>query len=162
MVELEIEARDERTAVLAAPDVYAGARVVAWLRPVLGVFLWTRAAIWFVALFSFLVFQPNQSSSPISLTFGLAPKLTDDLGYLADVWARWTASGSCRSRTSARMNLQASAFYPLYPVLVGALRDVALRALRPRRDHRLAHRDAGIVRAPPPAGQPSHRQQQRP
>ncbi len=58
------------------------------LRPVAGVFLWSRAAIWAVAPFALLAFEPNRSLSPVALR-SINPALTHDLGYWTDVWAHW-------------------------------------------------------------------------
>jgi Mannosyltransferase (PIG-V) len=84
------------------------------------IFLWTRAAIWAAALFSFFVFVPNRH--PRAGRWD-DPSLTHDLGAVTDVWARWDSVWFLRiaehgydATTGA-----ASAFYPLYPGAVALL-----------------------------------------
>jgi len=87
---------------------------------VLGIWLWSRAAIWAAALFSLFTFQPNRN--PLAYRWD-DPKLTHDLGAFTDVWARWDsvwflriAEHGYRSPSHAD-----AAFYPLYPLVVGGL-----------------------------------------
>jgi hypothetical protein len=54
--------------------------------PAIGLFVWSRAAIWAAALFAFLVFEPNRH--PHAARWD-DPTLTHDLGWVTDVWARW-------------------------------------------------------------------------
>jgi hypothetical protein len=88
--------------------------------PVVGLFLWSRAAIWAAALFAFLVFEPNRHPDAARWD---DPSLTHDLGYVTDLWARWDSVWFLRiaehgydAATGA-----AAAFYPLYPLTVGGL-----------------------------------------
>ena len=50
------------------------------------IFVWSRLAIWFAALFSFFVFVPNRHPRA---DIWDDPRLTHDLGAVTDVWARW-------------------------------------------------------------------------
>jgi len=87
---------------------------------VLGIWLWSRAAIWAAALYAFYTFQPNRN--PLAYKWD-DPRLTHDLGAFTDVWARWDSVWFLRiaehgydAATGA-----ASAFYPLYPGTVAVL-----------------------------------------
>ena len=91
----------------------------AW-NPAPEIFLWTRAAIWAAALFSLFVFVPNRHPRAAGWD---DPSVTHDLGAITDVWARWDSVWFLRiaehgydAATGA-----ASAFYPLYPAMVGLL-----------------------------------------
>jgi hypothetical protein len=96
-------------------------KVLTALRPVAGVFLWSRSVIWAVALFALLVFEPNRSLSPTALR-SMNPALTHDLGYWIDVWAGWDSVWYLQiAHSGYGVNPQASAFYPLYPALVRIL-----------------------------------------
>jgi hypothetical protein len=81
--------------------------------PALGIYLWSRAAIWIGAIFSFLWFEPNRQPNASRWD----SPLIHDLGYGTDIWARWDSVFFVRiaehgyDRTSA-------AFAPLYPGLV--------------------------------------------
>jgi hypothetical protein len=84
------------------------------------IFLWTRAAIWAAALFALFTFVPNRH--PRAARWD-DPSVTHDLGAVTDVWARWDSVWFLRiakhgydAATGA-----ASAFYPLYPGLVGVV-----------------------------------------
>ena len=90
------------------------------LRPVLDLFLWSRAAIWAAVLFAFLVFEPNRH--PRANRWDV-PRLTNDTGYLVDVWARWDSVWFLRLAHDGYGGTEqaAAAFYPLYPLLVGLL-----------------------------------------
>ena len=84
-----------------------------WQRdPAVRLFLWSRAAIWIGVLFSLIWFTPNPVRPPES---------PHDVGYAVDVWARTDSSfflGIARSGYHAGPS---TAFYPLYPALVGGL-----------------------------------------
>jgi 4-amino-4-deoxy-L-arabinose transferase-like glycosyltransferase len=90
------------------------------LRPVLDLFLWSRAAIWGAVLFAFLVFEPNRH--PRADRWDV-PRLTNDTGYVVDVWARWDSVWFLRLAHDGYGGTEqaAAAFYPLYPILVGLL-----------------------------------------
>jgi hypothetical protein len=84
---------------------------------VLGIFIWSRAAIWIGALFALSVFQPNRSPQASMLE---GPWFSD-LGAVTDVWARFDSGWFLEIAEHGYERLQAAAFYPLYPGLVGVL-----------------------------------------
>ena len=89
--------------------------------PALEIFVWSRAAIWAAALFAFLVFEPNRN--PLASRWD-DPRLTRDLGAITDVWARWDSVWFLRIAEhgyGATEHAAATAFYPLYPLLLGGL-----------------------------------------
>jgi hypothetical protein len=88
--------------------------------PALEIFVWSRLAIWIVALFSLLVFQPNRL--PFAGRWD-DPALTHDLGAVTDVWARWDSVWFLRIAVHGYHAAAhtAAAFYPLYPGLVAGL-----------------------------------------
>ena len=94
-------------------------------RPVLDLFLWSRAAIWAAVVFAFLVFEPNRH--PLAERWD-RPELTRDLGLLVDVWARWDSVWFLRIAENGYGTAEqaAAAFYPLYPLLVGLLGRILL------------------------------------
>ena len=85
----------------------------AW-NPAPEIFLWTRAAIWVAALFSFFVFVPNRHPRAGAWD---DPSLTRDLGAFTDVWARWDSVWFLRIAEHGYDSASgaAAAFYPLYP-----------------------------------------------
>src|ERR671935_845675 len=99
-------------------DVDAGRELpVARTRgPVLGLFLWTRAAIWLGAIFAFLWFEPNRHPNAARWD----SPLIHDLGYAADVWARWDSVFFIRIAEHG-YDKTSAAFGPLYPGLVAVL-----------------------------------------
>jgi Mannosyltransferase (PIG-V) len=87
--------------------------------PVAGIFLWSRAAIWAAALFAWLVFEPNRN--PLAHRWD-DPRLTRDLGWVTDVWARWDSVWFLRiAEHGYGSATHASAFYPLYPLSLAGL-----------------------------------------
>ncbi len=86
--------------------------------PVVGIFLWTRAAIWAAALFALAAFEPNRH--PHAARWD-DPSVTHDLGYVTDVWARWDSVWFLRIAVHGyhAAGATAGAFYPLYPLTVG-------------------------------------------
>lgn len=97
-----------------------------WARnPVPELFLWTRAAIWSVALFAFMAFEPNHHPRVARWD---DPSVTRDLGYVTDVWARWDSVFFLRIAEHGydAASGTAAAFYPLYPLTVGVLGRVFL------------------------------------
>jgi hypothetical protein len=84
------------------------------------IFLWTRAAIWAAALFSFFVFVPNRH--PRAGVWD-DPSLTHDLGAVTDVWARWDSVWFLRIAEHGYDSASgaAAAFYPLYPGAVSVV-----------------------------------------
>ena len=93
--------------------------------PALGLFAWSRTAIWAAALFAWLVFEPNRN--PLAGRWD-DPTLTRDLGWVTDVWARWDSVWFLRiaEHGYGAASGAAAAFYPLYPLTLAGL-DVAER-----------------------------------
>jgi Mannosyltransferase (PIG-V) len=81
--------------------------------PALGIFLWSRAAIWLAAVFSFLWFEPNRHPNAGRWD----SPLLHELGYATDVWARWDSVFFLRIAEHGYDHASA-AFGPLYPALV--------------------------------------------
>ncbi len=88
--------------------------------PALGIFLWSRAAIWAGALFAWLVFEPNRHPN---VAHWDDPALTRDLGWVTDVWARWDSVWFLRIAEHGYGAAQhaATAFYPLYPLTLAGV-----------------------------------------
>ncbi len=86
----------------------------------LGIFVWSRVAIWAAALFSFFTFQPNRH--PLAFVWD-DPKLTHELGAFTDVWARWDSVWFLRIAHHGYVSpSHADApFYPLYPAALAGL-----------------------------------------
>jgi hypothetical protein len=76
-------------------------------------------------VFAFLVFEPNRHPQVGRWD---RPELTQDLGFLVDIWARWDSVWFLRIAEDGYGAAEAAApaFYPLYPLLVGALGRVLL------------------------------------
>jgi hypothetical protein len=87
--------------------------------PAIGLFLWSRAAIWAAAILAFAWFEPNRH--PDADRWDVAAN--HDLGWGTDVWARWDSGWFLRIAESGYAALpdNAAAFFPLYPALVGLL-----------------------------------------
>jgi hypothetical protein len=85
-------------------------------RPALGLFFWSRAAIWIGALFAFAWFEPNRN--PRAGVWD-TPRL-HDLGYGTDIWARWDSDFFLRIAEHG-YDRASAAFFPLYPLLVAGL-----------------------------------------
>jgi hypothetical protein len=88
--------------------------------PALGIFLWSRAAIWAAALFAWLVFEPNRHPNAARWD---DPSLTRDLGWVTDVWARWDSVWFLRIAANGygAVHGVAAAFYPLYPLTLAGV-----------------------------------------
>ncbi len=88
--------------------------------PAVGIFLWSRAAIWAGALFAWLVFEPNRHPNAARWD---DPALTRDLGWVTDVWARWDSVWFLRiaEHGYGATSGVAAAFYPLYPLTLAGL-----------------------------------------
>jgi mannosyltransferase PIG-V len=84
--------------------------------PALGIFLWSRAAIWVGALFSLYWFEPHRHPDA-SRWDG---PILHDLGSFTDVWARWDSSFFLQIAEHG-YDRASAAFYPLYPALVAVL-----------------------------------------
>lgn len=89
------------------------------MRAALAIFLWSRLAVWGVAVFALLVFVPNRHPE--------AGRWDSDrlheLGYGIDVWARWDSDWYLRIAEEGYAEAPSStpAFFPLYPGLVAVL-----------------------------------------
>jgi hypothetical protein len=81
--------------------------------PALGIFLWSRAAIWLAAIFSFLWFEPNRHPNAARWD----SPLLHELGFGTDVWARWDSVFFLRIAEHG-YDKTSAAFGPLYPGLV--------------------------------------------
>ena len=88
--------------------------------PAIGIFLWSRAAIWAGALFAWLVFEPNRHPNAAHWD---DPTLTRDLGWVTDVWARWDSVWFLRiaAHGYGEAHGVAAAFYPLYPLTLAGV-----------------------------------------
>jgi hypothetical protein len=84
--------------------------------PALGIFLWSRAAIWLAALFALFWFEPHRHPNADRWD----TPLLHDLGSFTDVWARWDSAFFLRIAEHG-YDRASAAFYPLYPALVGLL-----------------------------------------
>ena len=86
----------------------------------LGIWVWSRSAIWAAALFALFTFQPNRN--PLAYRWD-DPKLTHDLGAFTDVWARWDSVWFLRIAEHGYHSPSHAdtAFYPLYPALIAGL-----------------------------------------
>jgi 4-amino-4-deoxy-L-arabinose transferase-like glycosyltransferase len=84
--------------------------------PALGIYLWSRAAIWVAAIFAFFFFEPNRH--PNADRWDTAR--LHDLGYLTDIWARWDSDFFLRIAQDG-YDKASAAFHPLYPALVAGL-----------------------------------------
>jgi peptidase M23-like protein len=88
--------------VVVTPDAEPGGRL----------FLWSRLAIWAVALFTLLVFEP----SPIGLARTLDSQAQYDLGYATDLWARWDSVSYLEiARHGCAASANSPAFCPFDP-----------------------------------------------
>jgi hypothetical protein len=76
-------------------------------------------------VFAFLVFEPSRH--PLADRWD-RPELTRDLGFLVDVWVRWDSVWFLRIAENGYSAAEeaATAFYPLYPLLLGLLGRVLL------------------------------------
>jgi hypothetical protein len=84
--------------------------------PALGIFLWSRAAIWLAALFALYFFEPHRH--PNADTWD--GPILHDLGAFTDVWARWDSAFFLQIAEHG-YDRASAAFYPLYPALVAVL-----------------------------------------
>jgi hypothetical protein len=82
-------------------------------------FLWSRAAIWLLAVFAYVWFEPKPP--PLAAVWD-APEL-HDLGYGLDVWARWDARWyvTIAEHGYGVARDTVPAFFPLYPTLLAGL-----------------------------------------
>ncbi len=88
------------------------------MRPALDVFVWSRLAIWAIAAVAVLTFDPWNRRGPWD-----KPRL-HDLGpdWLVNLWARWDSDWYIQIAQHGYVwPSSRPAFFPLYPLLVGAL-----------------------------------------
>jgi hypothetical protein len=91
--------------------------------PALGIFLWSRGAIWLAALFAWLTFEPN--AHPRFHRWD-RPWLHDS-GWVVDVWGRWDSAWLLQVAIHGYDDAKrTAAFFPLYPGLVAGLGRVFL------------------------------------
>jgi Mannosyltransferase (PIG-V) len=87
--------------------------------PVLGLYAWSRIAVWGTALFAVLTLAGEKSPQAARLD---DPRLTHDLGAVTDVWVRWDSVWFLRiaehGYAHASPTGAANAFFPLYPETV--------------------------------------------
>jgi hypothetical protein len=95
---------------------YDHAAVRAGQRQALDIYLGSRAAIWFAAIFSFFYFEPNRH--PDAGRWDTAR--LHDLGYFTDIWGRWDSDFFLRIAQNGYDDASA-AFHPLYPALIAGL-----------------------------------------
>jgi hypothetical protein len=84
--------------------------------PALGIFLWSRAAIWLAALFALYWFEPHRHPNADRWD----RPILHDLGSFTDVWARWDSAFFLQIAEHG-YDRASAAFYPLYPALVAVL-----------------------------------------
>jgi len=84
--------------------------------PAVGIYLWSRAAIWLAAVFALFFFEPNRH--PDADRWDTARM--HDLGYFTDIWARWDSDFFLRIAEHG-YDKTSAAFHPLYPALVAVL-----------------------------------------
>lgn len=88
--------------------------------PVPELWLWSRAAIWILALFALAMFVPNRN--PLAVLWD--DPANHDLGAITDVWARWDSVFFLRIAEHGYATVAgkaAPAFYPLYPAIVAGV-----------------------------------------
>jgi hypothetical protein len=85
-------------------------------RPALGIYLWSRAAVWLAAILALYWFEPNRHPQASRWD----SPLIHDLGSFTDVWARWDSVFFVRIAEHG-YDKAAAAFGPLYPALVAGL-----------------------------------------
>jgi hypothetical protein len=84
----------------------------------LEIFVWSRLALWLLALFAFVTF--SGARNPHAPTAGA--ETLHDLGAITDVWARWDSALYLRIAEHGYASVGgAPALGPLYPALVGVL-----------------------------------------
>ena len=116
--------------------------------PALRLFLWSRAAIWLLALVAVVGFDGALNARRGEWD---SARL-HDLGVAIDVWARWDSDWFLRiAENGYSWPSSTPAFFPLYPFLVAGARLGAPRPRRARGRRRLARGRRRRVRAALPA-----------
>ncbi len=89
------------------------------MRPVLAIFLWSRLALWAVAVLALHAFVPGRNPNAGRWD----SERLHELGWAVDVWARWDSDWYLRIAEHGYAAAPSStpAFFPLYPGLVGGL-----------------------------------------
>jgi hypothetical protein len=90
-------------------------------RAAVEIFLWSRGALWLAAVTALLLFEPSRHPRADRWDDPLA----HDLGFAADVWARWDSIWFLRIAEHGYSDASA-AFYPLYPALLWLLKPLFL------------------------------------
>jgi hypothetical protein len=105
-----------RTAVARDSEAH---RPAAARNPALEIFLWSRAAIWLLALLALTAL--DGARNPKAWKWD-DPALTHDLGRVTDVWARWDSVWFLRiAEHGYGAHANDAAFFPLYPGTVAVL-----------------------------------------
>jgi Mannosyltransferase (PIG-V) len=87
-------------------------------RTALGIFLWSRLALWGLAAATVLLFESSLNPN----RFRWDTERLHELGRLVDVWARWDSDWYLRiAEEGYSWPSSTPAFFPLYPLLVGGL-----------------------------------------
>lgn len=90
------------------------------VRTALEVFVWSRIAIWLTTLLAYAVFEA-QYAQPLHPPTA-APEPPHDVGWGADVWARWDGGWFTHvARDGYSDPKTTTAFFPAYPLVVRAL-----------------------------------------
>lgn len=80
--------------------------------PALRTFAWSRSAIWAAAVYAWMWYLPRAPNPPNS----------HDLGYATQIWSRWDSGWFVAiAEHGYHAGDGSTAFYPLYPLLVGAV-----------------------------------------
>jgi len=82
------------------------------------IFFWSRLATWLLAVAALLALVPNRDPGRVERA---DPNVIGELGYATDVWARWDSFWFLRIAEHGYDDTASTAFYPLYPALVGVL-----------------------------------------
>jgi Mannosyltransferase (PIG-V) len=87
-------------------------------RTALGIFLWSRLALWIAAAGTVVLFESSLNPNRIRWD----TERLHELGQLVDVWARWDSDWYLRiAEEGYSWPSSTPAFFPLYPLLVGGL-----------------------------------------
>jgi Mannosyltransferase (PIG-V) len=89
------------------------------MRPALTIYLWSRLALWALAILALHAFVPGRNPNADRWD----TERLHELGWGVDVWARWDSDWYLRIAEHGYADAPSStpAFFPLYPGLVGAL-----------------------------------------
>jgi hypothetical protein len=91
--------------------------------PALGIYVGSRLAVWGLAVATLLLFESSLNPERVRWD----SERLHELGFAADVWARWDSDWYLRIAADGYSWPSGTpAFFPLYPLLVGALGRVLL------------------------------------